>query len=150
MKTLPPELLPVIQITVPLMVTIFLVTAVAAWSQNKRIDDVHAGLNGLRADLNAAVNGLRGELNAGLNGLRGELNGLRGELNGLRGELNAGLNGLRGELNGLREELKDLRGDVTTLRNDMNRQFDQIHATLANHGERLAHLEERIPPLIRR
>ena len=70
---IPPELLPVIQITAPLIVSIFLATAYAVWSQNQRIDDLRADLNGLRGDLTS----LRSDMNrqfeqvhAGLHALR--------------------------------------------------------------------------------
>jgi len=44
---IPVELLPVIQITVPLLVGLF----IAGWLQNKRIDDVLAELRLMRAEL---------------------------------------------------------------------------------------------------
>lgn len=40
MFLMPPELLPVVQITLPLMVTIIAATMGASWVQNKRLDDI--------------------------------------------------------------------------------------------------------------
>jgi hypothetical protein len=51
---LPPELLPVFQITVPLLVGLF----IAAWVQNKRLDDIVARLSALEQE----VRGIRAEL----------------------------------------------------------------------------------------
>jgi len=43
----PPELLPVVQITLPLVAAIF----GAAWLQNKRLDDITAELREIRKEL---------------------------------------------------------------------------------------------------
>jgi hypothetical protein len=51
---IPPELLPVIQITLPLIVAIF----VASWVQNKRLDDIIADIREIRGELR----GIREEL----------------------------------------------------------------------------------------
>jgi hypothetical protein len=51
----------------------------------------------------------------------------------------------------------DMRADMKSLREDMNRGFDQvtqrlgrIEASLGEHGERITRLEERLSPLARR
>ena len=44
---MPPELLPVVQITLPIVAAIF----GASWLQNKRLDDITAELRLIRAEL---------------------------------------------------------------------------------------------------
>ena len=52
--TIPPELLPVIQITLPIIVTIL----VMVWAQNKRLDDVIARLAAVEKRLDDIANRL--------------------------------------------------------------------------------------------
>lgn len=47
------------------------------------------------------------------------------------------------------KRLDDIRDDMKELRKDMNAGFEKIQKTLADHGERIAKLEGRIPPLVR-
>jgi hypothetical protein len=44
---IPPELLPVVQITLPLLVGLF----IAAWMQNKRLDDIVARLSAIEKEV---------------------------------------------------------------------------------------------------
>jgi hypothetical protein len=55
---IPAELLPVLQITVPLLVGLF----VAGWFQNKRIDDLRSDLGEFRTEVRTELRGIREEL----------------------------------------------------------------------------------------
>jgi hypothetical protein len=58
MMQLPAELLPVVQITLPIVAAIF----VAAWLQNRRIDDIQTDLRAFRAEMRSALGEIREEL----------------------------------------------------------------------------------------
>jgi len=58
MTHLPPELLPVIQITVPLLVGLF----IAGWFQNKRIDDVRADMARMHGETLTELRAIRAEM----------------------------------------------------------------------------------------
>jgi len=68
----PPELLPVLQITVPLIVSIFLATAY----QNRRIDDLRADLKGLHGE----VINLRSNMDRQFDQVHAELNQIHADL----------------------------------------------------------------------
>ena len=84
-----PELLPVVQITLPIIVAMFGSLWIGISIQNKRFDDIN-------------------------------------------------------------KRMDDLRGDMNRGFDRVTKRLDDIDTTLKVHGERIAKLEERIPPLVHR
>ena len=90
----------------------------------------------------AAFNALRddiGQVRTEINELRTET---KDEIGSLRSEMGTLEEGLRSEMGTLRTELK---GDIETLRAETREQFAEVHATLRDHGERLARIEAAHP-----
>lgn len=83
---------------------------------DKRLGDLAADLQALRAEFRTEIQAVRAELQ----NLRAEF---RSELQNLRAEFRSDIHGLRGEIQGVRAEVQGVRAEIQGLRAEMGRLF---------------------------